>query len=301
MDEDLNRLSVFRVLMQERSVTGAARRLGLGQPAVSRTLAHLRESLDDPLFVRSGRVLEPTPRAVALNAELTPALERIEQALRASQDFDPLMTERDFKIALSDDLQLSVLPGISAMLGKCMPKTRLIVQQTDYIRAGRMLDDGKVSIAAGYLDKLPANAKIKKLARVGYRMVANSALALPRSTADYCSRAHVLVTFAGDLVGYIDEGLNDTGHERDIVMSVSTFSVLPAVLGCRDVIATVPDHAARALAEQDGLQAAELPFTTPRFDVSMTWRATTDRDPAEQLLRRIIEDEARAWLRSQPD
>lgn len=287
---DLNLLGIFHLLMQERSVTGAARRLRLGQPAVSHALAKLRDSFKDPLFVRSGRRLEATPRALALHAELAPALEQIEQALRSGESFDAQTARPVFQIAMSDDIQVSFLPAISKRLTEAMPNARMIVQDTDYLRAGQLLDTGAASLVVGYLNKLPANAKLKKLARVGYKALTCKAAPPANSLKHYCARPHVLVTFAGDLIGYVDETLNAQGLERSIVLSLSSFAVLPFVLEATSHVATVPRHVADTLAARGALNARTLPFASPEFDLSMAWRLATDRDPAEQRLRQIIQE-----------
>ncbi len=286
---DLNLLGVFHLLMHERSVTAAARRLRLGQPAVSRSLARLRENLNDPLFVRAGRVLEPTPRALDLYRQLAPALEQIEQALRVTDSFVPETAQPVFQIAMSDDIQLSFLPAIADAVSAAMPKARMIVKQTDYLRAGQLLDSGDASVVVGYLNKLPANAKVKKLTRIGYRSLSCQTSDRVHTLQDYCGRQHVLVTFAGDLVGYVDETLQEKGLERDIVLSLSTFAVLPFVLRGTDRVATVPRHVAETLANSAPVRSDALPFASPEFDLTMAWRLTTDRDPAEVLLRRIVE------------
>lgn len=293
---DLNLLGVFHLLMQERSVTATARRLRLGQPAVSRSLSRLRESLQDPLFVRSGRMLEPTPRAQALHLQLTPALEQIEQALRVTDSFDPATSEHVFQIGMSDDVQLSLLPAISKHLMSIMPRARMIVQNTDYLRAGQLLETGTASTVIGYLDKLPANAKVKKLVRIGYRALSCASNTSLLNVEEYCARPHVLVTFAGDLIGYVDETLTRQGHKREIVLSVSAFSILPFVLQQTDLVATVPQHVSRALAQSEGLQSSDLPFPSPEFDLSMAWRMTADRDPAEEVFRQIVQDVVKSQL-----
>ncbi len=298
---DLNLLGVFDLLMQERSVTAAARRLRLGQPAVSRSLARLRDLLNDPLFVRAGRALEATPRALALHAQLKPALENIEHALRAGDMFDPETAEPVFQLAMSDDIQLSFLPDICARLKAVMPKARLIVQHTDYLRAGSLLDSGAASIVVGYLNKLPANARVKKLARVGYRALTCQAAPPLSSLTQYCAGAHVLVTFAGDLIGYVDETLSAQGLARRIELSLSTFSVLPFVLQNSDRVATVPRHVAQSLALSGPLRSSPLPFTSPEFDLTMAWRLATDRDPSEVLLRQIIQDAVVSSLQDTQD
>ncbi len=287
---DLNLLGVFHLLMRERSVTAAAHRLRLGQPAVSRSLARLRESLNDPLFVRAGRLLEPTPRAKALHTQLMPALEQIEQALRATESFAPETTEHVFQVGLSDDVQLSFLPAISKRLMAEMPRSRMIVQNTDYLRAGQLLENGTASTVIGYLEKLPANAKVKKLARTGYRALSCETSKTPTDLERYCARPHVLVTFAGDLIGYVDETLTRQGLRRDIVLSVSTFSILPFVLQETNLVATVPQHVSQTLARSEALRSEDLPFASPEFDLTMAWRLTADRDPAEEVFRQIVQD-----------
>ena len=294
---DLNLLAVFHLLMQERSVTRVASRISLGQPAVSRSLARLREALGDPLFVRLGNRLEPTPRAVALDSELKPALDLIEQALRSSAPFDPLNEDRVFRIAMSDDVQVSFLPAMTEQLLKAMPKSRLVAHQTDYLRAGQMLSENTVTVAVGYLDQLPAEVKIRKIASVGYRVVMCRDADSPRSLEAYIRRHHVLVTFAGDLTGYIDESLPDTEGGRDILLSVPSFSVLPFLLQNTDRLATVPEYVANELASHNALRSDRLPFRSPKFDLSIAWRTTTDRDPAETLLRKIIVGVVRDGIR----
>lgn len=287
---DLNLLAIFHLLMQERSVTRVASRISLGQPAVSRSLAKLRETLKDPLFIRVGNQLEPTPRAVTLDSELAPALDLIEHALRSTAPFDPAQESRIFRIAMSDDVQVSFLPAIAERLLDKMPRSRLVTQQTDYLRAGQMLSDNIATIVIGYLDQLPAEAKIRKIARVGYRAVMCENASAPSNLHAYMKRDHVLVTFAGDLTGYIDESLSEVAGQREILLSVPSFAVLPFLLRDTDRIATVPDYVANGLARQNALRSVKLPFGSPKFDLSMAWRTATDRDPAEALLRQVIID-----------
>jgi LysR family transcriptional activator of mexEF-oprN operon len=112
----------------------------------------------------------------------------------------------------------------------------------------------------------------------------------------------VLVTFAGDLTDYIDERLKAKAVECDVVLSVPAFSVLPFVLQGTDLIATVSEHAANAVAgDYDTVRTSALPFKTPKFDASIAWRLTTYRDPAEELLRRIIVEEMRGRFRAPVD
>jgi LysR family transcriptional regulator, mexEF-oprN operon transcriptional activator len=284
---DLNLLSTFVTLMQERSVSRAARRLSIGQPAMSHALARLRRAFDDDLFIRQGRQMEPTPRACQLLADIEPSLQHIELSVRASRGFDPQSSRPTFRVGLSDDILLSFLPRITEELMSRLPGASLIVRSTDYIRAGDMLDRNEVSTVIGYLDRLPANARVKRLRTIRYKVL--SARSQPRHlTLDaYCSHRHAIVTFAGDLKGYIDEALAEMGAQRRIVLSLPQFAGLPAMIRAGGVLVTVPDFVAETLAA-GGVIARPLPFKSPTCGLSMAWRATVDSDPAEKVLRDII-------------
>lgn len=285
---DLNLLTVFALVMRERSLTRAARRLSVGQPAVSHALARLRAELGDALFVRSGRTMEPTEWARAFHAEIAPALDRIERSLLGSRSFDPATTERTFSIGMSDDLQMAFLPQLMAAIAGRMPRARLVVRQTDYTRAAAMLEGRDVSMVVGYLDKLPAAARLRTIRPVGYGIVMDSGQAEVSSLAEYCARRHALVTFVGDLTGYVDETLQALGAARDVAVSLSNFAVAPFVLRGSALIATVPHYLAVALAAQPGLKMGRLPFASPEFDISIAWSPITDSDPGEKLIRDLV-------------
>ncbi len=293
---DLNLLRVFALIMQERSITRAARRLSVGQPAVSHALARLRAEIGDELFVRAGRRMEPTALARSLYDSVAAGLDGIDGALASLRAFDPATAERTFAIGMSEDLQLAYLPAILSALDVRMPKARLAVRHADYLEAADLLDRRDVSLVVGYLDQLPAAAKVRTLATVGYRVLSDAGTAAVETLEQYCARPHVLVTFAGDMVGYIDETLEAMGVARHIRLSLSNFAVVPCVLLGTGYLATVPAYLAEAMAVQSGtsrgsgpgLRAAALPFESPRFDISIAWPPTADGDPAERLLRALI-------------
>ncbi|MEQ8814492.1 MAG: LysR family transcriptional regulator [Thalassobaculum sp.] len=287
---DLNLLRAFVLIMRERSITRAARRLSIGQPALSHALARLRAEVGDELFVRAGRRMEPTALALALALfeAVAPALDRIDGSVAAMRAFDPTTAERIFSVGMSEDLQLAFLPAIVSALAERMPNARLAVRHADYLGAADLLDRGDVSMVVGYLDRLPAAAKVRRIATVGYRVVGDAGGGAVETLEQYCARRHVLVTFAGDMVGYIDETLARLGVGRRIALSLASFAVLPAVLRGSGCLATVPDYLADALAGRAGLCAGALPFESPDFDISIAWRLTADGDPAERLLRDLI-------------
>lgn len=138
-EADLNVLVVFAALMRTRSVTRAGQRLGVGAPAVNMALAKLRGRFGDPLFIRTGRAMEPTARAEALFAEISPALGRIAAALRESGAFDPRVAQRTFRFASPDDLEIVLMPAIVARLAEEAPHIDLAVRTADFRVVPQML------------------------------------------------------------------------------------------------------------------------------------------------------------------
>lgn len=285
---DLNLLRAFVILMRERSVTRAAMVLGVGQPAVSHALGRLRHLFDDVLFVRAGRAIEPTQRALVLLDAVTPALEAIEGAVRATARFDPATSSPIFRLGLSDDLQLAILARLKEAIDETVPNATLIVRTTDYRRAAGMLDSGDVSTIIGYRDVLPAQVKTRVIRSARYRALCSGRTKGKLTLDRYCRRDHVLVTVAGDTRGIIDEQLQAMGRSRRVALSLPSFAALPSVLKDSDLIATVPEHLARAFSTEAGLRDHALPFRSPVYAVSMAWRASVDKDPAESWLRQTL-------------
>jgi LysR family transcriptional activator of mexEF-oprN operon len=285
---DLHHLRLFVLLMRERSVTRVARIVQRGQPAVSHGLARLRSHFGDELFVRNGRVLEPTSRAVELHRSLGAPLEALETALVASTNFDARIASPTFRIGLSDDLQLAFLPAIVAALRREIPNARLVAVASARARAFELLEGRSVSTVLGNLGTLPASARTRVLRRVQFSVLCARKLRGPLSPDRYCSGRHVLVTSEGDMSGVIDRLLADIGRARRVVVSVPYFTVLPSLLGDDDLMATVPDHVAKSLSTSHALYQYALPFPSPRYELAMAWRASIDNDKGERLLRDVI-------------
>ncbi len=162
---DLNLLIVFETLMHERSVTRAAEKLFLGQPAISAALSRLRTLFDDPLFVRTGRSMEPTARAQEIFAHLSPALDSISTAMSRASEFDPATSTAVFRIGLSDDVEFGLLPPLLRRLRAEAPGIVLVVRRANYLLMPNLLASGEISVGVSYTDELPANAKRKTVRR----------------------------------------------------------------------------------------------------------------------------------------
>nr|WP_298163812.1 LysR family transcriptional regulator [uncultured Pseudomonas sp.] len=286
---DLNLLIVFETLMHERSVTRAAEKLFLGQPAISAALARLRSLFDDPLFVRTGRSMEPTARAQEIAGLLSPALDSISTAVSRAADFDPATSNAVFRIGLSDDVEFGLLPPLIKRLRAEAPGVVLVIRRTNYLLMPALLASGEISVGVSYTQELPANAKRKVLRRSSAKLLRADSVPGPLSLDDYCARPHALVSFAGDLSGFIDEALEKLGRSRRVVLAVPQFNGLSTLLSGTNIIATVPDYTAAALTAAGGLRAEDPPLETQTFELHMAWRGAQDNDPAERWLRSRIQ------------
>ena len=286
---DLNLLIVFETLMHERSVTRAAEKLFLGQPAISASLSRLRGLFDDPLFVRTGRSMEPTPRAQEIFSLLSPALDYISTAVSRASEFDPTTSTAVFRIGLSDDVEFGLLPPLIKRLRAEAPGVVLVVRRTNYLLMPSMLSSGEISVGVCYTEDLPANAKRKVVRRSLPKLLRADSVPGSLSLDDYCTRPHALVSFAGDLSGFIDEELAKLDRKRRVVLAVPQFNALGPLLSGTDIVASVPDYTAAALTAAGGLRTEPLPFESKTFELHMAWRGAQDNDPAERWLRSRIQ------------
>jgi len=286
---DFNLLIVFETLMHERSVTKAAEKLFLGQPAISAALTRLRGVFDDPLFVRSGRVMEPTARAQEIFQHLSPALDSISTAISRATDFDPATAKTVFRIGLSDDVEFGLLPPLIRRLRSEAPGVVLVIRRANYLLMPGLLSSGEISVGVSYTMDLPANAKRKTVRRTRPKLLRADAIPGAITLDEYCARPHAMVSFAGDLSGYIDEELARIGRTRQVVLAVPQFNGLGTLLTGTDLLASVPDYTAQVLATAGGLRIDEVPLPLPSFELHMAWRGAHDNDPAERWLRNRIE------------
>ncbi len=272
---DLNLLLAFSVLMRERNVSRAAKCLAIGQSGMSGALARLRVLLDDPVLVRVGRRLEPTPRALALVDAVDASLGRLVQALGAAAPFDPCTAARTFTLGLSDDHELLFAGPLAEALLAEAPRARLVLRPVDVYSVRRALDDDGLDAVVSSIRELPSWHEAVPLFSQGYACVWSrrqlpglSRLTLRR----YVAHAHALVSFRGDLTSLVDDALAALGVQRRVVVGVARFSALPAVLGAQPLLCTVPAPLARRFACEPGLATAPPPFELEARCVRLVYR-----------------------------
>lgn len=283
---DLNLLHALVVLVEERSTTAAAKRLGLAQSTVSGTLQKLRDAVGDELLVRHGRGLEATPRALELAEACRPHLDGLVAAVGALVPFDPNTDARIFRLGCTDAVALTVLPKLTEILRRDAPNCDLVIRIGDYRALPGLLAAGEITTALAYLrDDPSATAKMRAVRRSPWVVLRDRNQPEVGTLEDFVKRPHALVTPAGDLSGFVDEQLAAQDLSRRVVLGVTSFALLLPALRGTDLISTVPDFIAHALAEFGDLAVDPCPVAIPPITNSMSWRAAVDQDPAERWFR----------------
>jgi len=282
---DINLLIVFETVMRERNVTRAGESLFLCQATISSALGRLRSMFNDPLFIRTGRVMEPTARAEEIHARLTPALDGIATALSCTQAFDPFTSDETFNVGLSDDVEYALFPRLMKHLREEAPNITLVVRRVDHRQLPQLLTSGEISVGISYAQELPASAHCKRLRPMQPMLLRADANPDCLGLEEFCKRPHVVVSSMGNVVDDADHALGLIGRQRKVVLAVPQFSALPALLAGSDMIAILPEYVARAMARMEGMRAEFAPLTLPTPDLSMAWRGATHNDPRESWLR----------------
>ncbi|MDR8384213.1 LysR substrate-binding domain-containing protein [Pseudomonas sp. JL2] len=282
---DINLLVVFETMMHERNVTRVSEKLFLGQPTISSALARLRLMFDDPLFIRSGRLMEPTSRAREIFSNLSPALDGIAAALSRCQAFEPATSEATFHIGLCDDVEYALLPELLRRLRVEAPGTTLVVRRADQWQVSQLLASGEISLGISPTLELPANARRKTLRPIRPMLLRADSQPGELTLDEFCRRPHAVVSSMGNVIDDSDRALCLMGRQRRVVLTVPQFSALPVLLAGSDMIAIVPDYVALAMAVVAGMRAQAAPICLPQHELSMVWRGASHNDPGERWLR----------------
>ncbi|MFN6568374.1 LysR family transcriptional regulator [Dendronalium sp. ChiSLP03b] len=289
---DLNLLVAFEALFEERSVTAAAQRLYLGQPAMSAALGRLRSLFQDELFIRIGREMQPTAKAMEIAPSISIALQQIRQTLETSQTFDPATSKRTFAIGSSDYTSYVVMPKLLEVCRQTAPGIdfRLIGFDKDCV--GKLLEQREIDLALGVFQEPPRQTiqiplfpeHFVGICRQGHPVISQQAIA-PETFAQL---PHALFTLRRDEVGELDKVLAQYNLQRRVVLTTPHLLILPAVISSSDLITAIPSRLATSFACQDTLEIFELPLQTEPWMISMLWSKLTDRDQANLWLRHLL-------------
>ena len=288
---DFNLLVTLDVLLSEGSVARAAQRLRLSPSAMSRALARLRKTTGDPLLVRAGRGLVPTPRALELRERVGHLVQEAEAVLRPSEVLDLKQLARTFTLRTSDGFVENFGPALIARARQEAPGVRLrFVQKLD--RDSAALRAGTVDLETGVVGEATGpEVRTRTLFRDRFIGVVRKGHALCKGKLTperYAAGLHVLVSRSGLDKGPVDEALASAGLRREVVTTVGGFSAALALVRSSDLIAAVPERHTGNLRE--GLYSFTLPVSVPQIAVSMLWHPRMDGDPAHRWLRGCLLD-----------
>ena len=289
---DLNLLVAFEALITERSVTKAAEKLQIGQPAMSSSLNRLRVLFEDDLFIRMGQQMQPTVKAKAIAPNILAVLQQIRQTIIAPNIFDPVSSDRTFAIGSSDYTSLVIVPPLLEFSSHNAPLINLHTIGFEKDSVGELLEQGMIDLALGVFPNPPRQTQLEPIfeenfvgiARQGHPDVKNGTISLEAFT----KLSHALTTLRRDRSGAIDRALQDQNLQRRIAVITPHMLVLPFAIATSDLVAAIPKRLAITMAKACNLTIFELPIETEPWKVCMLWSVLSDRDEANQWLRNTI-------------
>ena len=286
---DLALLLALDALLQESSVTRAARRLGLSTPAMSHTLARIRERFGDPMLVRSGRAMVLTTRAQAIKPRVRSLVEQADQVFRFEESFSSETVDRTFVVNATDYVLLVLGGALDRMARSQAPNLRLrFVPNT--LDDAEMLRHGGSDLAIGIYGDLPPELMTRTLVTDRFVCVLRKKhpLAQRRMTLKrYTDLEHVQVAPRGQPGGYVDGLLRERELERRVVRAVPSFQFAAALVAKSDYVLTLSQRAAIKLAGPLGLVIVEPPLKLEPYALSMVWHPRMDADPAHRWFREL--------------
>ena len=287
---DLNLLRVFGAVHAEGHIGRAAKRLGITQPAVSHAIQRLRDSVGDPLFIRSGKGVEPTARADEMAAYVRDSLESAMAAIATPQRFDPATSKRVFHVGLPDHAVAKYAPLIHATFSHRAPKLGIHLHDVQTPEAIRLVEQGDIDMAANVIEDLPKRFKSMPLFTSQIVVIASKQNPYIKGKIDlsgYHKARHLMYSAPPPMNRALGEGLAKWGITRDIGMTISSHLAVPLIIANSDLIATVTREIAEPYVEKYGLQMFKLPFDIPDVQVSLFWHERNDRDAGHQWLREM--------------
>src|ERR1700722_3594218 len=311
---DLNLFRVFDTVMQQRSVSRAAKALSVTPSAISHSLSRLREAIDDELFVPGVSGMQPTPRAIELASDIRSGLQNFHAALMA-KPFAPARAIRTFRIAASDHVAILVLPRLIQRLAETAPNIDLRIFPLSRLDAVRQLEGDRLDLLIGWLGGLPDTVHRSSLYREQEAMVVRVGHPLTKgkiSKRKLFEFPHVVVEMTGTEENERDGFLDDEGVSRRVwcerallefqdknvslvgraPVCVPYFAAVPPILEMTDMVATLPRRLAVWLAKRNSIVLLDLPYQPITFDIEMVWHDRLAGDPGFRWIREALTSSA---------
>ena len=294
MDElDLNLLRVLTAVDDKRSVSAAAIKLQRSQPSVSAALSRLRAFFGDPLFVRSGNHMQPTPRAIEIMGPVREVLSRIGAEILASPTYEPAASHKPIVLALSDVGEVVFLPSIIPELRRVAPQASLrsVSLPAEEVAAG--LEAGTIDLALGYFPDLKRHNFFQQTLfsdTFTCLMRADHPVASPRlSLRQFLQLEHAVIRAESRTEEVIERFLVRRRIQRRVVLTTPHFASVVPIVEQSDLIVTVPEPLARYYSTVSArVRCARPPFAPPRIDLKQSWHRKFHHDPRNRWLRNLM-------------
>lgn len=290
---DLNLFLVFHAVLEEGSTVGAAAKLSVTQSAVSNALARLRHAVGDPLFVRSGRGLSPTPRALEMKPAVARAIADLERAL--GDAFDPRTTTRTFTLACADHHQAADVPRVAHAFGRAMPQACLRVVSVDTLVASDGLATGNVDAVVAPDGTAGQGLRARPLFRESATLLVRRRHPILRGRVTRARLAalghvdvHLMLGEPGEVNRDVEGALGALGFARRIAVVVSSFTAAASIAVHTDLVAWVPEHAARLFTSILPLARVRAPLPELAVGCSLVWHERTHADRGAAFFRDLV-------------
>jgi DNA-binding transcriptional LysR family regulator len=291
---DLNLIRIFDALIREQNVSKAADQLGMSQSSMSHALRRLREFFNDPLFIKTGEGMMPTPRAAELAHTVMEVMGAIRSELLVSVRFDASKAKRVFTFCMTDMGELVFLPPLIEKLWREAPDCTIRSVQLAPKDIATALEAGEVDLAIGSLHSVPTGLFQQQLFTHPFVTIVsrdNAAIGAQLTVDQFFEMPHIAVALADKVEGYYDSIVDDFGRERKIYLSTPHFLTIPLIIERNpSLIATVPRELGTVFAKYEAIRVLATPIALPRFTLRQHWHPRYHHDEANTFLRRLVKE-----------
>jgi DNA-binding transcriptional LysR family regulator len=283
---DLNLLVVFDVLMQERSVSKAAERVFLSQPAMSNALNRLRRMLNDPVLARTSNGMEPTPRARELEGPIRSLLAQMEWQLKIRTSFDPATTQNHFIIATTDYSENVVLPHLTRLFSQQAPNAVLETRALGHELPEKALERGEIQLILGVEDYITATGRLRSHPWISDRLVCLVQQEHPRlqgqqiSLKQFLNARHVYPSPLGVKTNIVETWLAKQNCARHVSVTTRSYLAAALIVQKTDYVLSLPERVANSMVKLFGLKTLQPPKGFPAFKINIIWHPLYENEPS---------------------
>ncbi len=288
---DLNLLVIFDAVYKEKNLTRAGQRLNLSQPAISHALNRLRAAFDDPLFIRHGYRMEPTPLTEELKENIKKVLDLTERTLEDRGNFDPYRSTRTFHIGIQDYPMIVVLPRLIKSLREEAPNIKIRTFHLSMEERKTALEDGKLDMVIGIKQDFGSSIFQQYLFKDREVCIMRKDHPLAKakmSLEQYLSGEFIGLSVSDVKQARIDRKLSEMGHKRDIKLTVENEIAIPQLVSQSNYLAIIAELVAGEFLDWLPIKAVPLPIDIDTFDINQYWHVRYQKDPGHSWLRQAI-------------